>query len=844
MIELSPDEIKIWEYLKKKPSTKKALAKRFNLPESTITRKLKKLQTAGKHLQIEPIGNESTPLYSAISSIEEIVSNSTYQSPISTYLQPTEVPSKDGEDFKLGFANTIYAGGKTNKKLFRNFLRYAEADKVDGIVLTGNTIWMDITRFSKYKVDRAVTTELKTDSQTVIYPDAIKAAGRDPKTLLKEKKPIYVTFKERLEMVIQDALRPLFLNKEGKPLFNNKVYIVFGDVEEELTRQHTVEALRIEIAKEKESTRVRIAELKSELKGVNKQIKEFVKLSESEEEVSEKQIKQHRSLEITKEKIVQQLADIEEYKTRVLMSNTNDEYMRLGDEKMKGYIIDKIESAIPNSKVISTGEAHIKIGNKIIKVVASTDKLTSKIADNLMDKLVEVTRMNLSAKGEAPDIVVAGGLSATYTQDLVPYIDKKQGTITLIQLPTCLDEESLEDILKDRVRVAGNKMTKLATKYDFNSGALILEYITGIQKRKLLTSNFLTNDDAFSEKEKVTEHKMLYELNISDQHHGSKYVSVIETESDIKYAFTVAQELVLAINAPIIKINSLGDELQEKNYDTEKEEHEEYLYPAQLEKEIGRIMEMYKDNPEKKQKELTKLLKRNTIRSGIISPQKQRFDFLDSLIEELLAKTLKRARDAKLYGPVINILNGNHNVHTFEGLQNTSEELARELKIRLKAANEEIQAKILGKGGVYSGTFGVKDHYLWGEYCRHKQGSSKSSKDPTRTTRLAFDRRGQDFPEFKEKYVINRAGHTHMGGQTTSKNVLHDIGYCFMDRNEFGEMLNYGSPMRGFKINGFPIDGPAKGPIVTIEFPVEYITKWANEKPKVNTEKLFNNSII
>lgn len=847
MYELSEEEKKIWEYLQQKPATLKHLSEKFKMSTSAISRRLKNISLAGKPLKEEQVGNKNVILYSCATSLDEVVASSGFIPPSTTFDNPIEITLQNSPDYNLGFANTVFAGGKTNKKLFRNFLKYCSADEVDAIVITGNLMWLDLTNYSKYTPDRSESSGIDIDPLMIKYPKSVIESGRDPKRLLEGKKPVYLTFKERLDLAVEKSLKPLFLNDEGKPIYQGPVYVIFGEMEEELSRQQANEAVKKEKTKEAEAAKAHLSELKGELKVLRKDLKQHEK-DMSKEGTAEKELentlKAYETAKTSEEMLVRQITDWQEYiSTRLTMKSTDENFINLSSDAIKGYIIDKIESSIPNCKVISTGDGYLKANGKIIKVVYSSNKLSEKPGDNLMDKLVEGTRVNLSQNKESPDLVVAGGLSATYTYVPIAYVDETgEHTISLLQLPTCLNEESLEAILQAKVKAGGNSLSKLANLSDFNSGAVIVGSVNGIQKRKLLLSEYLTNDKAFAKPQKIKDHKMFFEANFSDQHHGSKYVSIVETADNIKYAFEIAQAILDEWGAPIVKINSLGDEIQEKNYDTEAENHPDYLYPEQLE---AKITEAKKSMPpEKALKIIEKLAKKNSIRAGILTPQEQLFEFMDIMNVEWLKKVIENARGQKLIGPIINIINGNHNVHTFEGMIATSKAIARELAIKTGSTEDEILAPILGKHGLYAGEFGIEGHYQWGEYCRHKQGGSKNSRDPTRKMRRAFEEKGQDFPMLKGKYVVNRAGHTHWGGQTTSKNVLHDQCYCFMERNEYGENLNYGSPTRGFKIQGYPVDGPETGPLISIEVPIEYMKKWANEKSEVDVGRLFENSIV
>ena len=838
---LSENAKKILEVLQKKPLTTKQLAKELDVNERTINIKIRELKKNGYAV------SKKDNAYTIPVSIDDVVGRFNYDLPTSTYKEPFQVSTKDPEGFKLAFANTIYAGGKTNHSLVRNLLRYCQADSVDALVLTGNTLWMDLTKYSKYKPDRAQSSEFVPNPADIEYAECLKDKKKGPIELMDEKKPVFVTFKERFDMILNYSLAPLFLDENKKPLYDGPVYLTFGHVEEELARQHTNDLVRSEVIREKLGIKDEVSLLKEQIKECKKMQKELKKESKGKKQKTASEDKTVKLGE-TIESLLTKLDDLKQHEGRISMTNVDEQFVNLAFLAMKNYIKERIEQAIPNCKVISTGDGFIKAGGETIKVVPSADKLSNRVSDNLLDKLVEKTRENLQL-GEKPYMIVAGGLSSTYTQGPVAYVDNAQNgaeqtkTITLLQLPTCLDDSSLTDLIKSKVIAAGNNMTKLATKNDFSAGAIIVEKLNGIQKRKFLTTHYLSNDKAFADQKKIKDHQMFYGANFSDQHHGSKYVSVIETKAEVEDAFRVAQDLLAAIKAPIVRITSLGDELQARNYDTAAENHEQDLLPGELEKRIKAIHAKTKD-PEQAKREINKLAVLTRIRGGIAMPQNQKDDFVETLNYELLKMVLENYRNAKMTGPMLQIIEGNHSMHTYEGLSVLSKDIAREIQLRTGATKEEVMAPIFSKMGLYVGTFGVQGHYQYGEYSRHKQGGAKNSKDPTRNTRTTFTKRGQDFPDLIDRFTINRVGHTHMGGQTASKNVFHDIGYCFMDRNEYGEQYNFGSPARGFKVEGQPLDGWQQGPLVTIDFPIEYLQKWANDKPKIETERLFENSII
>jgi DNA-binding transcriptional ArsR family regulator len=181
--DLKPHYLELLERLKQKPSTREEIAGDMGIALSTLRKKLKTLNEHGFNIKREMRGKKT--FYSYTRPLDEIVEEASYTPPTAPFSNPIEIPIQDPDDFGIAAANTIFAGGKTNKTLFRNFLRYADAKNLDGVLLTGNSIWMDLTRYSKYKPDRAENSEAVIDPNMIHYPPTVVKAGRDPKKLLE-----------------------------------------------------------------------------------------------------------------------------------------------------------------------------------------------------------------------------------------------------------------------------------------------------------------------------------------------------------------------------------------------------------------------------------------------------------------------------------------------------------------------------------------------------------------------------------------------------------------------------------------------------------------------------------
>ncbi len=912
---LTHSDIKLRDYLRKNRATQTQLMEEFGYGRTVLQRRLSKLSQDPESRLIKEKEGRSL-VYSCRAPLEEIAIDAPYELPETTIDSPFEIGVKDEKDYKLGLINTIYAGGQCDTTLVKNAFRYFNDDGVDAVVIAGgNSVWIDLTRYSKYKPDRTANSKIKIDPDMIKYPEAVRSTGRDPETLLKENKPVYITFKERLDMTIEHELAPLLKDDEGRPLYDGPIYMTFGDIEEELARQHTNEVVRTFRLEEEAMCNSAIASLRDKKrddeKALNQHQKRLPKMEEQldklelkikkgkkkkkdKDEPNEKLIalereysslssefsefkrtysKREDELESDIKGANSLMSDWKKYKSRIIMTNTDEASIRRTFEQMKGYIIERIESAIPNCKVISTGTGHVKVGDKVGKIVPSPNKNSTKPSDSLMDRLVKEETTALHQGEKAPDFVVGGGLSPNFTYLPVPVVEPEgEKVVAMIQLPTCLDSKTLEEIVNNKVKVGGSNMAKIATKKDLSSGAVVLQYVKDDKGKSLLVKHelreeFLKNEELFKTQKGSNRERIFYELNWSDQHHGSKYMALTETKDDVQPTFYVAQGMVKGMKAPIVRINFIGDEDQEMNYPTYLEDHPDHLEVTELDMVIEEIMGDKSLSEKEKIIQIHKRRKLNDYRAGIISPCDQLIDFVNNVDEDLLRMTLKNADDVGFYGPSVLFINGNHNAHTADGMYVTSKLQAYMLKLKLGMSREEIvrgkslvqriMAPMLGNVGIYSGLFGIapelsnnakkedalKDQRLYGEYLRHKMEGKKRG-DRIQGQRTSFSAKGQSDANTNDRFTISLSGHDHMGGQTQSKHGLHLRSYCFMERNAYGEKFDFGAPTIGFMFLGLPEGGIDKGPIVSIDFTKDYIDHYANKKPKVPVEKIFKNPVI
>ena len=868
------------------------ISKKTGLFRQNILKNIKRLKSKGAHIEIEDTGQFAKKIYHIPPmTLDNMVAKVWNDLPITSFDNPYEIEIKDPEHQKIMAINTPYIGAICTDNPFKhpvkNALRYANADNIDTVILTGNSIFMDLMRYSNLKPYRSKVSGIKTDPKLVQYPDSIVKSGRSPEEQLENNKPVYVTFKERLDHVVEMA-RKIFRDEDGNPLYNGPIYLKFGNKEEMLSVQQTNEIVRINRNLEGEYVREQLNSLANEKRSINSKIRKKIKTFIAESGINTGNIpqkgienlmlnnlddfeKEYWDMTIQeRDRIDAEVQDWITYRSRVIMSNTNDEFINLCSKTMQAYIIKELSAAIPNSRFISVGDAHLKLGSNKIKVVY--DRTTESIKDNLIGKLRMETQAAIKNGKQQPDLIIGGGLNPTYTRLMISY-DTAEGhkSVTLSQLPTCLDKKLLEDIASNKVKDK-EELTKIASE-DYSTGVTIFEWIGYLPKRKILTNDFLTNEQLFSEPKKlkqVVEGRNTFYMELeSDTHRGSRFTAFFSTKDDVVYFDQVAHNFLKDLNAPIVKYSHLGDETQAHNYPTEQETNRRWKNDFELVAKINEIITESKSREESEMR-LKKLIKKQFIRSGILNQKDQVESYIQSQDLDYLAGIIKRAQKSGLYVTdrvgVIDHTRGNHDEHTSYGEYNDVEIIANQLGMMIELhdsslkgkARNLIKAPLDGQLGLVQGLIGIVDkkdvnmneddalryhRYLYAIKAKHKQGTAKNT-DSMRPTQKMYDHQGSTQAYQIGRFGINLSGDDHFGGEKLGGNTLHVKSGCQMYKSPYGEKWGFTLPNLLINLIGLPKDGPAEGPLEIIDIRYEDLKRYNKQEQMPNKYKLFKNSVI
>ncbi len=593
-----------------------------------------------------------------------------------------------------------------------------------------------------------------------------------------------------------------------------------------------------------------------------------------------------------RKRLERMISDFEHYRRIfVKMTNVAEKQINLTHREMQKYIIHKLETSIPNSKVIATGKAYIEIGQaesrKKIEIVHRKD--TSSF-DTYLGRLIENTRKAINNGQKQPDLIVAGGTNLTNSSLPVSYNTREGITsVTITQLPTALDAQFIKKVASQGVKL-GDAITKLTNSEDFHAGVMIFEWVNGIPKEHQAYSDFLTNSEIFGNKRKLQSlvrgrNKIYMELE-ADMHHGHRWIAYYETDSypPFKYHYQVIHDFLLGIDAPILAYHNLADILQAHNFNTEEQDHPDWLPDYKLNQAIEKLeseIERLNLSPEKKFEEKNRRLKtllfKNAILGGILMTDKQLESYIANAVvpyHKYFYQILKRAEKVGLVVKgdlgIITILSGNHFQNTFGGFFSESHLIATRMRDELLKHHPDLKekdlerlifTKMIGKVGLADGVMGIipgkgkntidvkeilaqNDFYFYAIFSKHKQGQGTSKyKDSIKGMREAFGKRGTTSPYQEGRFTVNLAGHTHYAGVTSSQFSLHIRAGSQSFHDPFGEMLGFPLNNISTEILGLPKDGPHTGLITLIRLRYEEFQHWAKKRFFVDKERLFNNAI-
>lgn len=767
--------------------------------------------------------------------------------------KPHEINSKKGEVLIL---NSPLIGSLVAEDeyadIVKNSLRLAESSKCDAVVVTGNLMYMLAQRYGTLRPYKTQVSGVKIDAKKVeaSYPKSVvnHPEYRSIEKRLERGELVFMTIGQRLDHNLE-MLRQTFTDDKGKPLYSGQVYITFGKLEDELIMFYTNEVSRIDLFKSRAWAQKRVYECMARWRKEKDQAKK--------EEIYKELLDWKRWLEIF-----------------IILSNAVDESIDKKREMVTAYLIQRYEECVPNSKVISVGDAFIKTNSRSIMITA--DKYKKEYKGNLSAWLLDKTESYSKGRNpeNIPNVMLGMGLNpfldvkfATY-QASEEHKDKRMCTI--IQLPVCVDSERYRNVIRNQ-NILKDNITRVGQESGFESGVVILRWYEGISQPVIesWTSNLLKNKEIFKDKKKIQEmldgkkieHQLMYGHKKGCSHYGASDVMTYDSPNDpngllTKYHYQVAMELLLAANAPILMDQHDGDITQGANHPYWKNVHPDYLLPEDL---LTRMNEIERSDAScaEKLKQLKKLAFDQKIREGIFQPDEQVKGYARSLRPYLnyFLQIISRKKKSKVsfrgrLSAIMHIM-GNHCKNTYKTSDvfvsdalHITEQLKKMLFAHLidkkesglkEDIEDELTAPQHGPLGEARGSFGVEGCQRYAMVLKHKQGEMDK-------THKKGQKRSQNEYEVGLP-IVNLSGDNHKGGIRITRGIVNIKTGGQQDEGSYGREID-GSEQNVFSlVYGVPVGGFASGPVVFIILDTETIRNYALKPFPVDGKKLFRNAL-
>lgn len=754
------------------------------------------------------------------------------------------------------------APSKESADIFRNALRLAQAEGNDAVIITGNLIYCLVQKYGKERPYRTQVVGLEPDPELLEsgYPKAVLQEIGPLAKRIKDGKVVFMTIKVYLDHVFK-LVRQKFLNEKGEPIFTGKVYISLGEIEESVAMYYANEALRAEVFQEKAFAHKKISALRVRLRRANK-----------------------ASDMAGENKLMEEINDWQVYdRILALMGNVSPDHINEQRKLMINYLAFRIESDIPNAKIIGIGDTYVRIGKQIVSIVSdkTIESIRGGLAGRLRKKLYNYVKAHQGDR--VPAIVLGGGLNPWGVGLYASFrIRQKKNTLDdvrmsdVLQLMSCIDSELYRETVRRMLRTK-DRVARLASTTNFQSGTQTIRFFepAPIPRIDWYRSGFLSNPEIFATATGLSDWasgkdrrgQMIYSYKEGCVHYGAAFVARYDSPGDtagryIKYHNQVLFEAFARDKTPIHLYQVDGDIQHWLNYQVYKEIHPQWLDPEDLLAEMTKI-EKGNLSWEEKVRTLKTLCLLNNVIAGVLQPEKQVEAYGKAMApySPFFKGVLERAKNIgiKINGNlgIISIGQGNHNENTFKRNTDVSFSEAgltrKEFLLFLLRAGcdpDMVQKNIVacqmgGVGmanGIFSATVLGKDAYEYCLFMKHKHGSSKTE-DNMKTMIANFSHRGTSDSYEEGRFTINLGGDDHMGGHAVARNAFHVKTGGQMFNGPYGLSNDFPTQNLFSTVWGVPAGGPTWGPCSIVRFDFRTTRKLAAYLIKL-PEELFRNPIL
>jgi len=332
----------------------------------------------------------------------------------------------------------------------------AERRGVDAVILT-NLLYIDTRKSSGgFRVLRSMVSGLNTNEKLLSpnYRERLKEErvknGNSSTPVL-----VYETVAERFMNVLYGCRKvSRRTHIKGAPArYNGPVYIILGYNDEEMIAN----AVNQEIGY---WTKIKQDEIEAEIKAVK------VATGKAKNEEDWKKVGH----------LEEELQNLSELKSRTIISNVSAEDIQYYVRKVTNFVVQELEKAIPNSKVIGQSHTFVKMGNEVVEFHIPHHL---RVGDSLLANYNKGygARATMQIVPETAIICHPYALGYRTTAREIAVGDKRAEARAYVA-PIAVDGGFLRDALKDAVRDA-HPISKAIFNTQFSPGVLDVKFYPG-----------------------------------------------------------------------------------------------------------------------------------------------------------------------------------------------------------------------------------------------------------------------------------------------------------------------------------------------------------------------------
>jgi len=796
---------------------------------------------------------------------DEILKNAKVVLSKATLHEPYVIKTED-EKFSLSVINSPLVGAEYSQVLEENIilnsLELAESKHDDVVIFSGGLMFIDAKKSEGLLTTHRARTSGMTMNLKILDPRYRKDALD-----IRKNKPaddvVCETTREKF-LNLASGWRKTVVDKNGNPVYNGKILITLGRAEEEI----------IEAAAHAEVTYI-LAVQRERIKEQRRGVKAELRYVENQDFPNQARI----------EKLRKEIEWLTIKEKRTISSNVSTEDRKRFFDVVRAWVIKTLEDTIPNAKVITQGTAFLNIGGKIIEVHQDREQGPT---TTMLDEFMKKNAGRRSLDSTLPDVVfLINSFSVNYRWAVAQrYVEKKQTSTDVYQLPVALNKRFLLDQLRDVIR-KGSPLERLLRHEQFEPGIFRLEYRNELWNPEPISIPTLLRKplSGISPKQIKEQSEYAYIFVTSDQHIGHPWKSYYyDKKTGMFYGhdeavFEILRRAYLK-NGKLVPLHAyidLGDQDQGHHYETQAEMHERTKDVRMILREFKILENVIKNangaEAAEKLNEMQKQILDQILIRGIHWPQYQMREYKRRVLEpnaDMFASIVKRSQSAgiKAYGieeyltgnpdmrsiAILTILGGNHFRNTVEGelnegsfyAENIIDLLAADKSIGLSREELEniVRAPLhgstsYGQGILKTGTNG----YEWGISLRHEPSrKSGANGDPLREAIKNVLERGDFTGIFAGRKVIHLSGDIHRFGHVLTSDAVVLSVAAGTGGDPYGE--------RGFSPNnignfvvGIPARGPEYGPIRIIQFNQDFVRSYFEKPWDIDWDRIFKDPL-